>query len=413
MAAVEVSQEISGFAVRCTADGIVLEVVRGDAPGAKNIPAGASFVSLFDRASAAKAEAFLAALREQKAVFGWELNVAGENGAVESMHFAGAQSENSDGGEAFLIVGAKSRGAVSRVYNDFVRLNNEQTNSLRSALKDLSMQMREQIERDSRFYDELSTLNNELTTAQRELAKKNFELAQLNEQKNQFLGIAAHDLRNPLEVIQTYSEFLLEDAAEVLSEEQIGFIHKIYSSSAFMLSLVNDFLDYSRIEAGRLELDLGPVDLIELSEKVIERSRVLADKKQIGITFKATGNLPSMRLDESKIEQVLSNLIGNAVKFSPAGESVEVTLEKSDGAVVLAVKDHGPGIEKSEAETLFAPFVKGKNRPTGGEKSTGLGLAIVRKIVEGHGGALAVETEAGQGSVFHVSLPLKLDENTN
>ena len=287
-----------------------------------------------------------------------------------------------------------------------MRLNNEQTNSLRAALKDLSLRMREQTERDDYFYDELSRLNNELTTAQRELAKKNFELARLNEQKNQFLGIAAHDLRNPLEVIQTYSEFLLEDAAAVLSGEQIEFIHKIYSSSAFMLNLVNDFLDYSRIEAGRLELHLAPVDLAGLTEKVVERSRVIADKKQVEIIFRTPEILPELRLDESKIEQVLSNLLGNAIKFSPPRARIEVTVQRRGGEIILAVKDDGPGIERDEAETLFAPFVSGKNKPTGGEKSTGLGLAIVKKIVEGHGGAISFETEKDAGSVFYISLPL-------
>ena len=412
MTAAETSTEISGFAVRCDADGMIVEVV-SDGDGAKaRIPVGEPFVEIVDRASRGKAKAFLLALQRQKAVFGWELNVTRDDGTVESMHFAGALAENAEAAEeTFLIVAARSRGAVSRAYSDFARLNNEQTNSLRAALKDLSMQMREQEARDSSFYDELSRLNNELTTAQRELAKKNHELARLNEQKNQFLGIAAHDLRNPLEVIQTYSEFLLEDAAGVLADEQVEFIHKIYSSSAFMLNLVNDFLDYSRIEAGRLDLALDWVELAPLTEKVIDRCRLLADKKQLAIVFEPPAELPKIRLDESKIEQVLSNLIGNAIKFSPVASRIEVALEKRAADIVLSVKDEGPGIEKSEAETLFAPFVRGKNRPTGGEKSTGLGLAIVKKIVEGHGGAISVETETGKGSTFCVSLPLKLLKN--
>lgn len=407
MTAAEISKETAGFAVRCSADGVILEIV---SEAKENLTVGESFITLLDRASHGKARTFLTALKQHKAAFGWELNVVGKDGAVESMHFAGALAEN--GGddaadETFLIVAARSRGAVSRVYQDFARLNNEQTNNLRAALKDLSVQMREQVERDSRFYDELSRLNNELTTAQRELAKKNVELARLNEQKNQFLGIAAHDLRNPLEVIQTYSEFLLEDAAAVLSEEQVDFINKIFSSSAFMLNLVNDFLDYSRIEVGRLDLDLAPVELPQLTERVIDRSRLFADKKRVEIVFERAENLPRMLLDESKIEQVLDNLIGNAIKFSPAETCIKIVLATRGTKIVLSVKDDGPGIEKSDAETLFAPFVKGRAKPTGGEKSTGLGLAIVKRIVEGHGGEISVETGIGRGSTFYVSLPLK------
>ncbi|HEY8562150.1 MAG TPA: HAMP domain-containing sensor histidine kinase [Pyrinomonadaceae bacterium] len=410
MTATESMREAAGFAVRCAADGRVLEIVSHEAPMNKEISVGASFFELVDPASRQKAEAFWSLLRARKAAFGWELNVAGGRGAVESMHFAGASANDpaAASDETYLIVAARSRAAVSRVYNDLMRLNNEQTNSLRAALKDLSLQMREQTERDHYFYDELSRLNNELTTAQRELAKKNAELARLNEQKNQFLGIASHDLRNPLEVIRTYSEFLLEDAAQVLEEEQIGFVRKIHSSSDYMLNLVNDFLDFSKIEAGRLELDLAPVDLVELSEKVIERSRVIADKKQIEIAFRAAEDSPEMSADESKIEQVLSNLVGNAIKFSPAGGRVEVTIETNGDRIVLAVKDGGPGISREEAETIFAPFVKGRNKATAGEKSAGLGLAIVKKIVEGHGGAISVETETNRGTTFYVSLPLKI-----
>lgn len=413
MTAAESSQEISGFALRCDAGGLVLEVMRNTPDAQKDVLIGEWFVNLVDRASQTKAEAFLSTLREQKAAFGWELNVRNENGSVESMHFAGALAETGEDGETFLIVAARSRTAVSKFYNDLTRLNNEQANSLRTALKDLSLQMREQNERDSLFYDELSRLNNELTTTQRELAKKNFELARLNEQKNQFLGIASHDLRNPLEVILTYSEFLLEDTAEILSGEQTEFIHKIRSSSAYMLNLVNDFLDYSRIEAGRLELDPSPVDPAKLIYKTVERCRVIADKKQIAINFSAPENLPEISVDESKIEQVLANLLGNAVKFSPAGSRVEVRLESSENELIIAVRDSGQGISPQDVETLFAPFVKGKNKATSGEKGTGLGLAIVKKIVEAHGGAISFETETGAGSVFKIALPIKFEQRKN
>lgn len=413
MTAAESSQEISGFALRCDAGGLVLEVVRNTPEAQKDISIGEWFVNLVDRASQTKAEAFLSTLREQKAAFGWELNVKNERAGVESMHFAGALAETGEDGEIFLVVAARSRTAVSRVYNDLTRLNNEQANSLRTALKDLSLQTREQNERDSLFYDELSRLNNELTTTQRELAKKNFELARLNEQKNQFLGIASHDLRNPLEVIMTYSEFLLEDTAEILSGEQTEFIHKIHSSSAYMLNLVNDFLDYSRIEAGRLELSFSDVDLTKLTLKTVERCRVIADKKQIAINFRASENLPEISVDESKIEQVLSNLLGNAIKFSLAGSKVEVGLAPTENEIVISVKDNGLGIASQDAETLFAPFVKGKNKATGGEKSTGLGLAIVKRIVEAHGGTISFETEPDKGSVFYIALPLKIEKRKN
>jgi two-component system, OmpR family, sensor kinase len=400
-------EKFAGLALRCDADGFVQEII-SDSLGAENcVSRGEPFVNLVDDASRAKAEAFLTTLRERKAAFGWEMNVACETGGITPVHFAGTVSAESGEAETFFIVGAKSRIGVSRFYNDLIRINNEQTNAVRAAVKDLSLQMRELAERDNFHYDELSRLNNELATAQRELAKKNFELARLNEQKNQFLGIAAHDLRNPLEVIQTYSEFLLEDASGILPAEQIEFIHKIYSSSAYMLNLVNDFLDYSKIEAGRLALNLSESDLVRIVARVVEQMRVLADKKQIRIALNAPGDLPKISADESKIEQVLHNLLGNALKFSPPGTTIEVGARRGENNVILSVKDSGQGIAPDEAETLFNPFVKGKSKATGGEKSAGLGLAIVKKIVEGHGGEITLETEVGKGTVFYVALPLR------
>lgn len=398
-------EKISGFAVRCGADGAIIEIVR-DGDGAAHC--GASFFELVDSDSRAKAIAFFDALRQQKAVFGWEMNVAKNDGGVESMHFAGALAEfcEASAGESFLIVAAASRRAVSRVYNDLARLSGEQANSLRSALKDLSMQMREQADRDSHFYDELSRLNNELTTAQRELARKNAELARLNEQKNLFLGIASHDLRNPLEVISMYSEFLLENENGLLNKEQLDFIGKIYGSSAFMLNLVNDFLDYSKIEAGRFELRKSKVNLFDLIERTVARFRFIAAKKRIEIGFRAAEDLPAVNADESKLEQVLNNLISNAIKFSPVESVIEIALQTDEGGVILSVRDRGAGIAADELETLFNPFVEGGTKASGGEKSSGLGLAIVKKIVEGHGGAVRFETAPGKGTVFHVSLPV-------
>lgn len=263
-------------------------------------------------------------------------------------------------------------------------------------------------ERDDHLYYDFTRLNNELATAQRELAKKNVELSRLNQQKNQFLGMASHDLRNPLEVILTYSQFLLDDAADVLDTEQIEFIHTIRASSSFMLSLVNDFLDYSKIEAGKLELDLAPVDLLKLIEENIKRNRILAERKQIQIVCEVKDDPPAkMILDEFKIEQVLNNLIGNAIKFSPHNDIIRICVLTRGGNIVISVKDNGLGISAEESDKLFNPFVKGTSKGTAGEKGTGLGLAIVKKIVEGHGGGISVESETGKGATFYVSLPVK------
>lgn len=269
------------------------------------------------------------------------------------------------------------------------------------------MQKDSQIGRDDHFYNDFSRLNNDLANAQRELAKKNAELARLNEQKNQFLGIVAHDLRNPLQVILIYSQFLLDDVSTSLNKEQTEFVKIIRSSSAFMLTLVNDFLDFSKIEAGRLELDLAPVNLIKLIEENVKRNQVLAEKKEIHIIFICEDELPEMILDESKIEQVLNNLLGNAVKFSPRNDIIKLCVRRRERNAEISVTDNGPGILTGEKEKLFNPFEKGiENKNSAGEKSAGLGLAIVKKIVEGHGGNVSVESKTGKGASFLVTLPL-------
>jgi len=160
-------------------------------------------------------------------------------------------------------------------------------------------------------------------------------------------------------------------------------------------------------ELTRLNNELAAVDLHELVARNVELNRRLAERKEITILFKSLRDLPRLRLDASKIEQVLNNLVGNAVKFSPRGSTVEVGLgrEGADGPVVLYVKDEGPGVPSGELEKLFEPFTRSSARGSEGEKGTGLGLAIVKRIVEGHGGRINVESEPGAGATFAVSLP--------
>ncbi len=252
----------------------------------------------------------------------------------------------------------------------------------------------------------LLSANNELSNLSRELQKTNAELVKLNELKNQFLGMAAHDLRNPIGVILTYSDFLLEEAGDVLKEEHAQFLAIIRKSSEFMLSLLNDLLDVAKIESGRLDLDLEPADLVALIRNNVTLNQSLADKKSIRIIFRNDMPLPTILMDRTKIEQVLNNLISNAIKFSPLGTTVEVNILKSANHLTVSVRDDGQGIPESERKKLFQPFSRTSVKSTGGEKSTGLGLAIVRKIVMGHGGKIGVDSEVGRGSTFYFTLPL-------
>lgn len=237
----------------------------------------------------------------------------------------------------------------------------------------------------------------------KELEEQNHKLKILNEQKNELLGIAAHDLRNPLGVIQGFAEMLEEQTSDKLKE----YASTINLASGKMLQLLNDLLDISKIEAGKLDLKLTETDFINLVEQNIKINRYLALNKEIRLFVDYEKAPLIVLIDGEKIEQVLNNLIGNAIKYSPRNTTVRVKIFTKNDQLVTQVTDQGQGIPAHELSGIFQPFKKASSAPTGGESSHGLGLAIVKKIIEGHQGTILVESEIGKGSTFTFTLPLK------
>ncbi|MHB8204916.1 MAG: sensor histidine kinase [Desulfomonilaceae bacterium] len=392
-----------GIVFLCDLDGTVLEVIRDELGLTDRIHSGKSLSTIVERGSLGKSLNFIVEIKSKGAAFDWQLGVPILD-LVEVLSFAGALWN-----ERLLIVAAKTADGLEKLVNELTQMGNEQINNLRSAMKAHADLKKNQKQKESTLYDELGRLNNELANLQRELTKKNIELEKLNEEKNRFLGIAAHDLRNPLNAIQMYSEFLSDEASEVLTPEQIEFVSIIHSSSQFMLRLVNDLLDVAKIESGKLELDLTRTDLIDLIRHNVTLNNTMASTKNISIDFHYDQDIPETLVDTAKIEQVLNNLIVNAIKFSNQGSVINVKVARSGKEAVISVKDQGQGIPANEIDKLFKPFQRTSVRSTGGEDSTGLGLAIVRKIVMGHQGRVWVESEVGQGSTFYVALPLLTD----
>lgn len=254
------------------------------------------------------------------------------------------------------------------------------------------------------LWDELARVNNELATAHRDLAKSNAQLRWLSEQKNQLLGMAAHDLRNPLAVVLAYTKFVLEDE-ERLSPEQAEMMARIRANAEAMLSIVEDVVDFTAIESGTVHLETAPFDVAGLVREVVEVCRIIASRKQIEIEADIERDLPEIVADRRKIAQVLTNLVTNAIKYSPAGERIRVIAAKAaDGTVRISVTDHGAGMSAIQVQRLFRPFQRVGTKPTAGEKSTGLGLAIVSRIVDAHHGRIEVESTPGKGSTFTVLL---------
>mgnify|MGYP003611378529 CR=1 FL=1 len=194
-----------------------------------------------------------------------------------------------------------------------------------------------------------------------------------------------------------------EQASDKLKE----YASTINLASGKMLQLLNDLLDISKIEAGKLDLKLTETDFINLVEQNVKINRYLALNKEIQL-FVDYEEAPLLALiDGEKIEQVLNNLIGNAIKYSPRNSIVRVKIFTKDDQLVTQVIDQGQGIRAHEINEIFQPFKKSSSAPTGGESSHGLGLAIVKKIIEGHQGTIGVESETGKGSIFTFTVPLK------
>ncbi len=391
-----------GLALLSDAAGMILRVQRNDMNLPDAVP-GRLFLRLMDDASRIKAMNFLAKIKETGAAFDWELNVSQANGPA-ALHFSGGQIE-----EQVLIVGAANGKFAARLYEDILRMSNEHTNLLRAISKEKAQADR--AEREAGLYDEVSRLNNELVAMQRELAKKNAELERLNALKNQFLGMAAHDLRNPLHLIMAFSDILLEDAAAVLSAEQSEYLRHVIAASEFMRRLIDDFLSVAIIESGHFHLNLDVVALPDIVEQVMMLVGVKARKKDIEIVVTQDPALPRLIMDGQKIQQVLINLLSNAIEHSYPGSSVALRTRRMDAAVVIEVEDHGVGIAADDVSRLFDPFERKRSSKTGGEKSTGLGLTISRQVVTGHGGKIWLESEIGQGTTFFVSIPFQPPED--
>ena len=232
------------------------------------------------------------------------------------------------------------------------------------------------------------------------------QLSKANAAKDRFLGMCAHDLRNPLSSIRGLAELMAEDVLGELSGEQLEIVQTIHGASQSMLQLVNELLDVATIEAGHLKLKKEPTSVVEIVEKSVHLSNIEAAKKSTRIELVRLSSNPLVNVDRNKIRQVADNLISNAVKYSPRGSVITVLILSDETGAGFAVRDTGPGIPESERHKLFKDYGRLSSVPTGDEKSTGLGLAICRKIVEAHDGTIGVENIPGRGCEFVVRLPL-------
>ena len=232
------------------------------------------------------------------------------------------------------------------------------------------------------------------------------QLVELNQLKSKFLGIAAHDLRSPIGVIKSYVQLFLNGYLGELAESQRDVMQRMDKTSETMLGLINDLLDVTAIEAGQLDLKTREVDLASFLEECRTMNVLLAKAKSIEVVLELEPSLPAAVMDPDRINQVLNNLITNAIKYSFPNTVITLRARVMGHEVAIAVQDQGQGIPESDLPKMFTEFGKTSVRPTGGEKSIGLGLAIVKRMVEAHGGRIWVESHVGVGSTFTFTLPL-------
>src|SRR5262245_5062733 len=244
----------------------------------------------------------------------------------------------------------------------------------------------------------------------RSLAQVNEELRRLDELKSEFLAMVSHELRTPLTAIIGYSRLLLRQAHGPLNPRQLEHQEAIFRSAQRLTDLINDLLDVSRLEAARVELQPRPTDTRQVVDHVLGVVRVAAQAKQIRLLNELDRSLPLVQADQTRLHQILVNLVGNAVKFTPAGGSVRVRGDRHNGQLWIAVEDTGVGIAAEELARIWDPFYQVESPMRRSHGGYGLGLAIVRRLVELHGGVVRAESDGkNQGSRFSFTLPLAVE----
>lgn len=251
-----------------------------------------------------------------------------------------------------------------------------------------------------------SHLQNQILLEQQLLLVERLNKADLS--KNRFLGMAAHDLRNPLASVRGFAGFLRDGTVGPLTTDQIDLVNMIHDASQSMLDVVNELLDVATIQSGELKLRLERHSLADLVAKAVKFTNIQAERKKTRVELVNPEVSPVLSIDVARMRQVVDNLLSNAVKYSPPGATIRalIHLEPEQHACGFSVQDQGPGIPEGEREKLFKDFGVLSTRPTGGEKSTGLGLAICQKIVQAHHGSIRVKNLQSGGCEFSVSLPL-------
>jgi signal transduction histidine kinase len=249
--------------------------------------------------------------------------------------------------------------------------------------------------------DELGALAANLNRMNDELRRLYGELEATSRHKSEFLANMSHELRTPLNAIIGFSELLQQQLVGDLNEQQLGYVDDVVDAGRHLLSLINDVLDLSKVEAGKMELNLADVALRPTLESGLTMNAEQAGQARIVLGLELEPAEITIRADERKLRQVVFNLLSNAVKFTPPDGRIDVSARLTNGVVEVAVSDTGPGIAPEDQELIFEEFRQTRT----GQDGTGLGLPLARRFIELHGGRLWVESAPGEGSTFRFTIP--------
>jgi signal transduction histidine kinase len=274
-----------------------------------------------------------------------------------------------------------------------------------SQLEARNRRLREHAEDRGRLLDGERAARAEAEAVQRLLFEQNERLRELDALKDDFVSLVSHELRTPLTSIRGYVELLLEEEGELTQDQQRRFLLIVDRNSQRLLGLVSDLLFLAQIEAGKLAIEVGTVQLDELVEECIEASAPVADTKGVDLNVSAD-RLPEMQGDATRLAQALDNLVSNALKFTPTGGRVDVRLKAEKDVAVLEVEDTGLGIPADEQHHLFERFFRSSRATENAIPGTGLGLTITKAIVERHGGRIELESTENAGTTVRVELPM-------
>lgn len=251
------------------------------------------------------------------------------------------------------------------------------------------------------------TLQEKVQDATSKLRTSNKKLRMLDESKDEFISMASHQLRTPLTSVKGYLSMVLEGDTGEITPEQRKVLEEAYTSSQRMVYLIGDFLNVSRLQTGKFELELSDVQLPTLIADEIGQLKASAKARNITLQYDAPDNFPTLRIDETKIRQVMMNFIDNAIYYAkPDGGMISITLSHHTNHISFRVSDNGIGVPKAEQHQLFSKFYRASNAKKARPDGTGIGLFMAKKVIVAHGGAILFESTEGKGSVFGFRLPI-------